>query len=141
MTTSSIRFPIIVLAALLAGNASGAAPTMTMSGPHANEEFCKIMVRQVELGGEYMKNKPAYPDPTKQAKYSNDQKDLNAKLVKAAPASMASDAVRFTKDANDMHDAELTGDRAKVKAAVAGLTSPERMAANKRMSDYCGVKF
>ena len=52
------------------------------------------MVRQVELGGEYVKNQPLTPDMTKRAKYFNDQKELNAKLVKSAPASLASDIVR-----------------------------------------------
>jgi hypothetical protein len=134
MAISIIRFPNFILAALLAGTASGAAPTVIVSGPHATEEFCKILVRQAELGGEYMKHN----DTTKRAKYFADQKELNAKLVKSAPASLASDAALSTKAANDMIDAELTGDRAK---AVPGLTSPERLAANKRMSDYCGVKF
>ena len=141
MATSITRLLTIVLAGLFAGTASGAAPAVTMSGPHATEEFCKIMVRQVELGGEYMKNQPLIPDMTKRAKYFNDQKELNAKLVKSAPASLASDIVRFTKEGNDLYDAQLAGDRAKEKAAVAGLTSPEHLAASKRMSAYCGVKY
>jgi hypothetical protein len=141
MTTAIIRFPSIVLAALFAGTATGATPAVTMSGPHANEEFCKTMVRQVELGGEYMKNQALIPDMTKRAKYFNDQKELNAKLVKTAPASLTSDIVRFTKEGNDMYDAQLAGDRAKDKAAVAALTSPEHLAASKRMSAYCGVIY
>ena len=40
-----------------------------------------------------------------------------------------------------MMDALLAGDRAKDKAAIAGLTSPEHLAASKRMSAYCGAKL
>ena len=141
MATSIIRFSNIALATLFAGGASGATPAVTMSGPHANEEFCKTMIRQVELSGEYMKNQPLVPDTTKRAKYFNDQKELNATLVKSAPASLTSDATRFAKDANDMYDAELAGARAKDNAAVAGLRSPEHLAASKRMSAYCGVIY
>ena len=61
--------------------------------------------------------------------------------MKSAPASLASDIVRFTKEGNDLYDAQLAGDRAKEKAAVAGLTSPEHLAASRRMSAYCGAKL
>ena len=141
MATSIIRFSNIALAALFAGGASGATPAVTMSGPHANEEFCKTMIRQVELSGEYMKNQPLVPDTTKRAKYFNDQKELNAKLGKSAPASIASDAVRFTKEANDLYDAQLAGDSARIKAATGPMRSPEHLAASKRMSEYCGAKL
>ena len=144
MTTSIIRVSPIVLAALFAGTASSAEPAVIMSGPHANEEFCKIMVRQVELGGEYMKLDPMNPDKAKRAKYFNDQKELNAKLAKSAPASIASDAARFSKEANDLYDAQLAGtagDPARIKAATGPMRSPEHLAASKRMSAYCGAKL
>ena len=67
MATSIIRFSNIALATLFAGGASGATPAVTMSGPHANEEFCKTMIRQVELSGEYMKNQPLVPDTARLA--------------------------------------------------------------------------
>ena len=135
MTTSINRFSTIVLATLFAGTASGAAPAMTSSGPHASEEFCKIMVRQVEEGAAGVKPGMS-ADNTERAKYNAGQKVWNTKLVKTAPASLASDVALSTKAANDFMDADIDH-RAK---AAQGLTSPERMAANKRMSDYCGFK-
>ena len=65
MASLIIRLPTIVLAALFAGAASGTTPTVVMSGPHANEEFCKTMIRQVEQSGEYVKLDPLSPDKAK----------------------------------------------------------------------------
>lgn len=141
MATSFSKLPSFALAVLVVGSASAAVPAVVMSGPHVNEAFCKTMVVQVELGGEYMKGQALIPDTTKRAKYFNDQKELNARLVKTAPASLTIDVVRFTKEANDMYDAQLAGDRPMEKAAIRGLTSPEHLAASKRMSTYCGVEY
>jgi hypothetical protein len=144
--TASGRVAAVVNTAALA-NADGttAATSATqggavVTGVHASEEFCKTMIRQVELGAEFVKHQPLSPDMTTRAKYFADQKELNATLVKTAPASLASDAERFTRNANAMFDAQLAGDRARDQVAVGALTSPEHLAAAKRMSDYCGAR-
>jgi hypothetical protein len=126
---------------LLAGTASGAAPAVTMSGPHANEEFCKTMVRQVELFGQFVNLDPISPDMTKRAKYFTDQKDLNATLVKTVPTLLASDVALTTKNANASSDAQLARDSARIKATAAPLRSPEHLAAYKRMKEYCGARL
>ena len=116
----------------------------TVSGVHANEAFCKTMVKQVELGAAYMKaNTGLLPDQPKQAAYFADQKALNATLVKTAPASLTSDAVNFTKVANAYYDVQLAGrgaDREFMKTARRDMSSPEHIAQSKRMNDYCGAK-
>lgn len=116
---------------------SAAQVGAVVTGVHANEEFCKTLIKQVELD---MKHQALVSDRTKRATYFADQKALNAALVKTAPAALASDIVLFTKNANAMIDARLAGDRAKDKAAIAALTSPEHLAAAKRANAYCGVK-
>ena len=98
------------------------------------------MIKQVELFGQVAKLNPISPDMTKRAQYFADQKALNETLVKTAPASLASDVALATKIANASVDAQLARDPARIKASIAPLASPERLAASKRMSDYCGVK-
>ena len=112
-----------------------------VTGVHANEEFCKTMIRQVELFGQFVMLDPISPDRTKRAKYFADAKGLNATLVKTAPASLATDVALQTKNANAMFDAQLASDPARIKALTKGLTSPEHFAASRRMNDYCGVKI
>lgn len=140
-------FGAVASVAVLASSAattSAAQAGITVTGVHANEEFCKTMIRQVELGAEYMKHEALIPDMTKRAKYFADQRELNATLVKTAPASLATDIVGFTRNANAMDDARRVGkegDREQIKAAARAMTSPEQLAAARRMNEYCGVKF
>ena len=140
MATSVIRFPNIVFAALLAGNASGAATVA--GGVHSNEEFCKIiLVKQVELFGQMTKLDPMRPDMTKREKYFSDAKELNAKLVKTAPASLANDVALQTTNANAMYDAQTSRNATNIKATATVLSSPANLAASKHMADYCGAKL
>jgi hypothetical protein len=121
---------------LLAGTASGAATAA--GGVHSNEEFCKIiMVKQVELFGLMTKLDPMNPDMTKRGKYFSDAKELNAKLVKTAPASLASDVALQTTNANAAYDAQASRNATNIKATAAVLSSPANLAAAKRMTDYC----
>ena len=131
---------VLANAAGIAATSSGPQGAAVATGVHANEEVCKIMIRQADQFAAYAKNQPLIPDTTKRAKYFADQKALNAALVKAAPASLASDVARLTKESDEFMDAQLAGDRARDKASVAALTSPEHIAAAKRANDYCGVK-
>lgn len=138
---------VVVSVAVLANKDGTAAATSAaqggavVTGVHANEEFCKTMIRQFDLFGQFVKLDPISPDMTKRAKYFADQKALNATLVKTAPASLASDVALVTKNANVSTDAQLARDPARIKATVAPLRSPEHFAAAKRMNDYCGAKL
>ena len=64
--------------------------------------------------------------------------------IQGGVAILASDAARFTKNANAMNDAQLAGkagDPARIKAATGPMRSPEQLAAYTHMSDYCGAKL
>ena len=113
----------------------------TATGVHSNEAFCKTMIRQFDLMGTYIKSPGLGTDKTRRAKYFADQKMLNATLVKTAPASLKRDVVLLARNANASYDAQLVGDRASMRAAVAPLRTPEHLAAAKRANDYCGVKL
>jgi hypothetical protein len=121
----------------------GAQSGFTVTGVHANELFCKTMITQGELMVGFTKLDPVNPDAAKRAKYFADQKALNATLVKMAPTSLASDVALQTKNSNAMIDAQQAGkagDAARIRAATVDLSSPQHRAANKHMTDYCGVK-
>ena len=123
-----------ILAATTAGAQTGAVAT----GAHANEAFCKAIIKQTELYGQFMKSNLS--DVAIRTKYFADQKDVNATLLKTAPASLADDVALQTKNANAGVDAQLARDPAKMKASMGQLRSPEHLAASKRMAEYCGVK-
>jgi hypothetical protein len=125
---------LVVLGATASGGQTGAVAT----GPHANEAFCKAIIKQAELLGQFMKANLG--DVTTRTKYFSDQKELNATLSKTAPASLAGDVALQTRNANAGFDAQLSRDPAKMKAAMGSLRSPEHLAASKRMAEYCGVK-
>jgi hypothetical protein len=108
------------------------------TGAHANEPFCKAIIKQAELFGQFMKANPS--DVTTRAKYFSDQKALNATLLKTAPAPLAADVALQTRNANASIEAQLTRDPAKMKATVGPLRSPEHLAASRRMTEYCAVK-
>jgi hypothetical protein len=129
----------IGILAMLGAIASGAQTGAVATGAHANEAFCKTIIRQAEMFGQFMKMNLG--DVTTRTKYFSDQKELNATLSKTAPVSLAGDVALQTKNANASFDAQLSGDRAKMKAAVAPMRSPEHLAASKRMAEYCGVKI
>ena len=130
---------ILVEARSTAATPPAAEQSAMVTGVHANEDFCKTMIKQMELLGQSMKLAPS--DMTMRAKYFADQKALNAALVKTAPASLASDVALQTSNANASLDAQLTRDPARIKATVAPLRSPEHLAASRHMNDYCGVKL
>jgi hypothetical protein len=132
-----VSVAVLANAAGIAATSSGAQGGAVATGVHANEAFCKTMITQADQGAEYMKNQLLTPDTTKRTKYFADQKALNATLVKTAPASLASDIARFTKESDDFMNAQQAGDRdrARNRAAGAAMSSPEHVA------DYCGVKM
>ncbi len=113
----------------------------TATGVHANEAVCKTMIKQFDLTGSYMKSLGLGTEKTTRSKYFADQKILNAMLLKTAPASLKGDVALFTRNANASYDAQLSGDRASMRAAVAPMLTPEHRAAAKRANDYCGVKL
>lgn len=128
----------IGILAMFAATAAGAQTGAVATGAHANEAFCKTIIKQAEMFGQFMKANLG--DVTTRTKYFSDQKELNATLSKTAPASLAGDVALQTRNANASFDAQLSGDRARMRATVAPLRSPEHLAASKRMAEYCGVK-
>lgn len=125
----------LVMASVSAsGNQAGALAT----GPHANEPFCKTIIEQGQMFAQFVK--ADLSDPAKRTKYFAAQKELNATLVKQAPASLAADVALQTKNANASIDAQLSHDPAKLKASMIALRSPENLAASRHMTEYCGVK-
>jgi len=122
----------------LAATASAQGGT-GVSGPHANEEFCKTMAKQVDMVTQFVKMDN--PNAAQRAKYFTDAKALNAMVVKTAPSSLAADAALQTKLSNAMFDAQISGDVARIRAAGKELASSENLAASKRMSEYCGARM
>ena len=115
-------------------------PAPTVTGGHSNDAFCKIiLVEQIELFGQMARLDPISPDMTKRAKYFSDSKVLNAKLVKTAPAGLASDVTLQTKNSDAMLDAQLANDNARISATAHVLSGPANLAATKHISDYCGM--
>jgi hypothetical protein len=128
---------IATLALFAAATAGGQAGAMA-TGAHANEPFCKAIIKQTEMFNQFIKGGLA--DAAGRTKYFSDQKALNATLSKTAPASLAAEVALQTRNANASFDAQLAGDRAKIKASTVPLRSPEHLAASRRMTEYCGVK-
>ena len=124
--------------AILAATTAAAQSGATVTGVHANEEFCKTMIRQVAVLGQSAK--ADIFDMTQRAKNFADLKALNATLVKTAPASLASDVALQVKNSNASLDAQLARDPARIKASLVPLRSSEHLAVAKRMTEYCGVK-
>jgi len=135
---ATLATAVIGILAMVGATTSGAQPAAVATGAHANEPFCKAIIKQTEMFGEFIK--ADLSNAATRTKYFSDQKDLNATLSKSAPASLASDVALQTKNSNASFDAQLAGDRARMKATVAPLRSPEHLAASKRMTEYCGVK-
>jgi hypothetical protein len=128
----------VAILAMLGAAASGAQTGAVATGAHANEAFCKTIIKQAELFGQFMKANLG--DVTTRTKYFSDQKELNATLSNTAPAALAADVALQTTNANASFEAQLAGDRAQMKATTAPLRSPEHLAASRRMAEYCGVK-
>ena len=101
----------IGILAMLGATTFGAQTGAVATGAHANEAFCKTIIKQAEMFGQFMKANLG--DVTIRTKYFSDQKELNATLSKTAPASLAADVALQTKNANANFDAQLAGDRAK----------------------------
>lgn len=111
-----------------------------MTGPHANEAFCKTMMTQYDVSTAYMRSSIGKaPDPKARTKFFADQRALNATLLRQAPLSLRGDIALINKDANDSFDAQLSADPRHMLAAMAPLRSPAHLAAAKRAGAYCGV--
>jgi hypothetical protein len=129
----------LILGSAVAGAVQ--AQSATVSGPHANEAFCKTLIEQVELFAKVAKLDPFNPDMAKRAQYFKDAKVLNATLVKTAPASLSGDVAFQAKNANAMLDAQLAKNVKEIRASAAVLRSPESLAAARHINDYCGAKL
>lgn len=135
-----IRCALIVSALVtLPVQAASAQGKLNVSGLHANEPFCRTMIKQYEVLTTYTKSGLGLSDPSTKKKYFADQKALNATLVKTAPLSLKRDVMMLESDANRGYEAQLGTDRKAMMAALAPLRTPEHRAAAKRASDYCGA--
>ncbi len=134
------RCALIVTALIsLPLQAVSAQGKLNMSGIHANEPFCRTMIKQYEVMTTYTRSGLGLTNPATKKKYFADQKALNVILVKTAPRSLSSDIALLARDANIGYDAQLGTDRRAMMAALAPLRRPEHLAAAKRVSDYCGA--
>ena len=121
--------------------AASAQGKLNVSGIHANEPFCKTMIKQFDLMTTYTRSGIGLTDLTAKKKYFADQKVLNATLVKTAPASLSSDVALLARDANFSYDAQQGTDRKAMMAALAPLRAPQHLAAAKRANAYCGLSL
>lgn len=125
---------------LASAHVAGAQGRVVMTGTHANEPFCKTMMKQFETSQAYMLSSIGHaPDPKAREKFFNDQRAINAVLAKQAPASLASDIALINKDADKSFDMQLHADQRHLIAAMAPLRTPAHLAAAKRANAYCGV--
>lgn len=112
----------------------GATPT---SG--RNEAFCKLIEAQYASLSK-AQAQGALTDPAKRKAYFTEQREMNAKILAAAPKELESTVALQVKNSNAVYDAQLAGDRAGSQAASAVLASKENIDASARMRDYCGIK-
>jgi hypothetical protein len=114
--------------------AEGGAPS---SG--RNEAFCTLLEAQYASLSK-AQAQGDFADPAKRKAYFTEQKEMNAKILAAAPKELESTAALQVKNSNAACDAQLAGDRARSQAASAVLASKENVDASARMRDYCGIK-
>ncbi len=141
MLIKSPRALFVAALILLPLHSLAAQGTLKGSGIHANEPFCKTMIKQFEVMTTYMSSGLGLTDPLAKKKYFADQKVLNATLVKTAPASLATDVALLSRNANLTYDAQMGTDRKAIMAARAPLRRPEHLAAAKRANAYCGFSL
>lgn len=111
-----------------------------LTGPHANEAFCKTMMTQYDVSMAYMRSTIGkVPDLKSRQKFFSDQRAINVILLRQAPASLKSDITMINNDANTSFDAQLRAGPRQMLAAMAPLRSPAHLAAAKRANAYCGV--
>jgi hypothetical protein len=140
MSVASKSALLIAGLLLVPAQRMSAQASMRMTGIHANEPFCKTMMRQYQVSMAYMGSSIGHaPDPKAREKFFNDQRGINALLAKQAPGSLAADIALINKDANASFDAQLHADPRQMMAAMAPLRSPAHLAAAKRANAYCGV--
>ena len=138
MATPLIRFPGIVLAAVLAMAASGTATAVTLSGPHAEEPFCKAMARQLYAFEMIGLLDTAGPDPRVRRMHV-EGKAASATLVETAPPSLAREVALQTKNIDAALDAEMSRDSGKKAAAAASVGAGTHRTADERMRRHCGM--
>ena len=141
MLIKTLRVLFICAVAGAPMQAASAQAKLNVSGVHANEPFCKTMIKQFDLMTTYTRSGIGLTDPATKKKYFADQKALNATLVKTAPASLTSDIALLARDANFSYDAQQGTDRKAMMAAIAPLRRPEHLAAAKRANAYCGFSL
>jgi hypothetical protein len=140
MSYASCRGILVAALVLVPLRSASAQAGARMSGPHANEPFCKTMMTQYEVSMAYMRSSIGKgSDQKAKEKFFADQRALNATLFRQAPLSLKSDVALINKDADASFDAQLHADPRHMMAAMAPLRSPAHLAAAKRAGAYCGV--
>lgn len=140
MSTVSLRVMLIAVLAVVPLQSISAQGGAKMSGPHANEPFCKTMMAQYDVSMAYMRSSIGRgPDQKAKEKFFSDQRALNATLLRQAPLSLKSDVALINKDSETSFDAQLHADPRHMMAAMAVLRTPAHLAAAKHAGAYCGV--
>ena len=137
---------VVVLAALafLASTAcrdrpAGGEAEGGVASSGRNEAFCKLLEAQYASLSK-AQAQGVFADPAKRTAYFTEQKEMNAKILAAAPKELESTVALQVKNSNAGYDAQLSGERARSQAASAVLASKENIDASTRMRDYCGIK-
>lgn len=126
---------VLALAACRGGGTEGAAAE---GGVRAkNDEFCRLLEAQFAA---MTKAQADLADPAKRRAYFTAQKEMNAKILKAAPAEVQGAAELQVRTSNAVYDSQLAGDRDRSATASAVLSAKENMDASKRMTDYCRIE-
>ena len=140
MTVPSYRGLLIVAFAFIPLQSATAQGGAKLTGPHANEPFCKTMMTQYDVSMAYMRSSIGKgPDQKAKEKFFADQRAINATLLRQSPASLKSDIGLINNDANTSFDAQLHAGPRQMMAAMAPLRSAAHLAAAKRANAYCGV--
>jgi hypothetical protein len=140
MSFSSRRSIFLAVLGLVPGQLAGAQTGAKLTGPHANEPFCKTTMKQYEVSMAYMRASIGHaPDPKARDKFFNDQRAINILLAAQAPGVLKSDIALINKDADASFTAQAHADQRHMLAAMASLRTPAHIAAAKRVNAYCGV--
>lgn len=149
---TEIALTMALLATACGGGGDGAstradAPAAPATGggsdkpADAGGDFCAQVKEALSQVGTYMEAAIS-SDPEVRRRTLTKQKDLNAKLLKAAPKEIRRDLETQTRDQDAMIDAQIRGDDA---AAAALIAKPEFQAATARVGTYykdkCGLTF
>ncbi len=104
--------------------------------------YCDLLADQAAQLTAYLAG-AATADPAARTQFIATQKELNNKVLQAAPAGIRSDVETQVRASNALADAQISGDPAAITAASGRLTTPEYQAATSRVGVFnkaqCGI--